>query len=74
MNQYYAVIGFFCASMAGAGIYTFLNPATSFATMPIIDENSILVHNGQEHLFNQGPNEFFGVSRNIHNTIELDYQ
>lgn len=52
MNQYYAVMGGFVATMAGAAIYTFLNPATSFATMPIIDENNILVHNGQEHLFN----------------------
>jgi len=46
MNQYYGVMAAFCATMAGAGIYTFLNPATSFATMPIIDDNNILVHNG----------------------------
>jgi len=72
MNQYYGVVGFFCASMAGAAIYTFLNPPTSFATTPIIDDNNILVHNGQDHMFSQGRNEFFGVSRVMYYTVELD--
>ena len=62
MNQYYAVIGFFCAVMVFALVYTLLNPQTSFAQMPVIDESSILVHNGQQHRFNQQSNEFFQVS------------
>ena len=62
MNDYYMVIGGFCAVMAGAGIYTVLNPQQSFATTPIVDEASILVHNGQSHRFQQSANEFFGVS------------
>lgn len=37
--------------MAGAAAFTVLNPPTSFAKMPIIDETSILVHNGQQHRF-----------------------
>jgi hypothetical protein len=36
----------FVAAMGGAALYTYLNPSTSFATQPIIDENNILVHNG----------------------------
>ena len=62
MNDYYMVIGGFCAVMAGAGVYTVLNPQQSFATTPIIDEASILVHNGQSHRFQQSANDFFGVS------------
>jgi len=46
--------------MAGALVYTVLNPQKSFAAMPVIDEASILVHNGQSHRFQQSANEFFG--------------
>jgi C1A family cysteine protease len=59
MNEYYAVIGGFVAVCAAAAIYTFLNPKVSFAQMPVIDETSILVHNGQNHRFTQAPNTFF---------------
>jgi hypothetical protein len=45
-NEYYVVIGGFCFVMAGALVYTVLNPQKSFANKPIIDESSILVHNG----------------------------
>ncbi len=45
--------------MAAAGIYTLLNPATSFATMPIIDESAMLVHNGQSASYTQDTNDFF---------------
>jgi hypothetical protein len=31
MNQYYFVIGVFCASMVAAALYTLLNPQQSFA-------------------------------------------
>lgn len=48
--------------MAGALVYTVLNPQKSFASMPVIDETSILVHNGQSHRFQQAANDFFGVS------------
>jgi hypothetical protein len=61
--------------MAGALVYTVLNPQKSFASMPVIDESSILVHNGQSHRFQQSANEFFGVS-NRHSKltfVELDY-
>jgi hypothetical protein len=56
------VIGGFCFVMVGAFVYTILNPQKSFASMPIMDESSILVHNGQSHRFQQATNEFFGVS------------
>lgn len=46
--------------MAGAAAFTVLNPPQSFAKMPIIDETTILVHNGQQHRFQQAANEFFG--------------
>lgn len=59
MNEYYAVIGFFCACMFGALIYTVMNPSTSFAQMPVLDESAMLVHNGQSHRFTQATNEFF---------------
>lgn len=59
MYQYKLVVGGFCATMAAAGLYTFLNPQTSFATMPIIDETAMLVHNGQGHQFTQASNDFF---------------
>ena len=59
MNQYYAVIAFFIASMVLALVYTLLNPQQSFAQMPVIDESAMLVHNGQSHRFTQASNEFF---------------
>lgn len=62
MNQYYAVVGGFCVTMAATVGYTLLNPATSFATMPIVDDSAMLVHNGQGKSFQQGPNDFFAVS------------
>jgi hypothetical protein len=62
MNQYYAVIAFFCASMVAALLYTLMNPTQSFSSMPVVDESAMLVHNGQNHRFTQAPNEFFRVS------------
>ena len=62
MNQYYAVIAFFVASMVAALLYTLMNPTQSFAQMPVIDESAMLIHNGQSHRFTQGPNQFFEVS------------
>lgn len=59
MNQYYAVIGFFCFSMVAALFYSLMNPTTGFAQMPINDDSAILVHNGQGHRFSQASNEFF---------------
>ena len=63
MNQYYAVIGFFCFSMVAALFYSLMNPTTGFAQMPINDDSAILVHNGQGHRFSQASNEFFNVSK-----------
>jgi hypothetical protein len=58
--QYRIVVGGFCATMAGAGLYTLMNPTTSFASMQIIDETAMLVHNGQpSSTFTQGENDFF---------------
>lgn len=54
MNQYYAVIAFFIASMVAALLFTILNPTQGFAQMPVIDESAILVHNGQGNRFSQG--------------------
>ena len=65
MQQYYIVIGVFVGVCVLAAIYTFLNPQQSFSQMPVIDESSILVHNGQNHRFTQAPNAFFEVSGNI---------
>ena len=62
MTQYYIVIGFFCLSMVGALVYTLMNPQKSFASMPVIDDAQILIHNGQQNRFIQGQNEFFAVS------------
>lgn len=45
--------------MVGAFLYTVLNPPQSFATMPIVNESQILVHNGGQSRFKQGSNEFF---------------
>lgn len=59
MYQYYMVIGGFTFVCLGAGIYTLLNPQQSFADMQIIDETSILVHNGQGAAYTQAPNDFF---------------
>ena len=61
MHQYYIVIAIFIACCAFAAVYTYLNPQQSFAQMPVIDESSILVHNGQSHRFTQAPNQFFEV-------------
>ena len=47
MTQYYLVIGVFVAICVGAVIYVLLNPKKSFASMPVIDEAQMLVHNGQ---------------------------
>ena len=45
--------------MAASFLYTVLNPPQQFATMPIINEASILVHNGQSSRFKQSSNDFF---------------
>ena len=47
MTQYYVVIGGFVAICIGAVLYVLLNPKKSFASMPVIDDSAILVHNGQ---------------------------
>lgn len=76
MNHYYAVFGVFFAACGGAALYTFLNPKQSFASMPVIDETQILVHNGQSNRFTQAPNEFFQVSLSYSVTFDyigLDY-
>lgn len=59
MAQYHAVIGFFIACMVGALVYTLMNPASSFASTPVIDESAMLVHNGAGHRFTQSSNAFF---------------
>ena len=59
MTQYYYVIGGFAFVMVAAFLYTVLNPPQSFATMPIINESQILVHNGGQSRFRQGANDFF---------------
>ena len=56
------VFAFFIACMIGALLYTLLNPKQSFATTQVIDESSILVHNGQQSMFTQSSNTFFEVS------------
>ncbi len=56
------MIAFFCVSMAAALIYALMNPARNFAEIQVIDDSAILVHNGQNHRFTQGSNEFFAVS------------
>jgi hypothetical protein len=45
--------------MVGALVYTLMNPQKSFASMPVIDDAQILIHNGQQNRFIQGQNEFF---------------
>lgn len=54
-----------------AVLYVLLNPKKSFASMPVIDESAILVHNGQSgSSFQQGANSFF-QNWNISNTKSL---
>ena len=63
MMQYYIVIGAFVAVCVAAVIYVLLNPKQSFASMQVIDESQILVHNGQPNSnFQRGPNTFFQVN------------
>jgi hypothetical protein len=59
MSQYYYVIGGFAFVMIAAFLYTVMNPPQSFATMPIVNESQILVHNGQSNRFKEASNEFF---------------
>ena len=60
MTQYYVVIGGFVAVCVGAVLYVLLNPKKSFASMPVIDDSAILVHNGQQsNAFQRGENTFF---------------
>ena len=47
MNQYYIVIGAFVGVCVLSVGYVLLNPKKSFAQMPVIDDTTILVHNGQ---------------------------
>lgn len=47
MQQYYIVIGVFAAVCILSVGYVLLNPKKSFASMPVIDESAMLVHNGQ---------------------------
>ena len=62
MTQYYVVIALFIATMVASLVYTLMNPQQSFATMPVIDDASILIHNGQSNRFIQSQNDFFTVS------------
>jgi hypothetical protein len=48
MTQYYYVIAVFLGVCVLSVIYVLLNPKKSFASMPVIDESAILVHNGQQ--------------------------
>ena len=59
MHQYTYVVWGFVATCIAALVYTIMNPAKSFAQMPVIDESAMLVHNGQSHRFTQASNEFF---------------
>ena len=48
MQQYYLVIGVFVAVCVVSVLYVLLNPKQSFASMPVIDDSAIMVHNGQQ--------------------------
>lgn len=62
MKQYYYVIGAFVGVCAISVLYVLLNPKKSFASMPVIDDSAILVHNGQQsNGFQRGENTFFQV-------------
>ena len=61
-QQYYIVIGAFVGVCVISTLYVLLNPKKSFASMPVIDESAILVHNGQQaNAFQRGENTFFQV-------------
>ena len=42
------MIGAFVAICVAAVVYVLLNPKKSFASMPVIDDSAMLVHNGQQ--------------------------
>jgi hypothetical protein len=57
MQQYYLVIGGFVAICVAAVVYVLMNPKKSFASMPVIDDSVIMVHNGQQaNAFQRGSN------------------
>lgn len=62
MTPYYVVTAFFVAVMVGAFYVTFFDPKKTAAQNPIIDETSIMVHNGQSNSFTQASNLLFQVS------------
>lgn len=56
------MIGAFVFVCVVSTLYVLLNPKKSFASMPVIDESAILVHNGQQaNAFQRGENTFFQV-------------
>ena len=46
MSQYYLVMGGFVVICVASVLYVLLNPKTSFAQMPVLDDSAIMVHNG----------------------------
>ena len=77
MRDYYYVIGAFVVICVASVVYVLLNPKKSFSSMPVIDDNAMLVHNGQSgHQFTQGENTFFQVRSDFELMIlgvELDH-
>lgn len=72
-QQYYIVIGAFVGVCVLSVLYVLLNPKKSFASMPVIDESAILVHNGQQsNAFQRGENTFFQVSRVSSWLLQID--
>ena len=60
MRDYYWVIGSFVFICLASVVYVLLNPKKSFASMPVIDDAAILVHNGQTgNQYTQAENAFF---------------
>ena len=59
MTQYYYVIGFFCLICLLSVVITLWNPKQNFSDKDVIDQQDILIHNGQGHQFKHGENKVF---------------
>lgn len=59
MTQYYYVIAFFIVVCIISILVTVINPKQKFSDKEVIDEQDILIHNGQGHQFKHGENKIF---------------
>jgi hypothetical protein len=59
MNQYYMVVAGFIGICIFAILFTVMNPKVKFTELLVLDEQSMMVHNGMGAHFKHGENEMF---------------